>query len=237
MKLYELAYACRLYQGQSDGEYRKMRVDLGDNPDLASPEQRQDLLEFLNKWGCRLRRNDFDGLKKRLEEWVKDPEGFVKLPKASEDILRLGPSELDQTGNAFDALLSHFGGDTRVAKTLHALRYRALPAWDARIKEECLRNHAFSRQPTAGEMYAQFVRHVRAEIEDLRRNAEELGYSLAEVPRLIGRVEDSYDISSVKLVDEYYWITITKEHKVPDRNDLKELLRWAGDSAAATGGE
>jgi hypothetical protein len=103
MKLYELAYACRLYQGQFDGGYREMRIALGDDPDLDSVEKRQDLMEFLNKWGCRIRRNDFDDMKSRLEKWVRDPEGFVKLPKANEEILSLGPSTFEQIGRAFDA--------------------------------------------------------------------------------------------------------------------------------------
>jgi hypothetical protein len=54
MKLYQLAYACRLYQGDFDNAYREMRRKLGDNPDLASRDQQNDLLDFLNKWGCRI---------------------------------------------------------------------------------------------------------------------------------------------------------------------------------------
>jgi hypothetical protein len=236
MTLYDLACSCRLYQGQFDRQHRKMRVNLGDNPKRDSPDKRKDLFEFLNKWGCRIPREDFSSLEEHVGEWIKDG-GVNDLPVASKDILSLGPTEIDRIERLFDALLSHLGGDTRVAKTLHALRYRALPAWDARIKRECLNKHPFSGQPTAGEMYAEFVRHVRAEIEDLRRNAEELGYSLTEVPRLIDRVDDSYDISVVKLVDEYYWITITSEYKVPDWNQLKVWLRWESGGAAATTGQ
>jgi hypothetical protein len=48
MKLYELAYACSLY-GQDDASYLEMRATLRKNPDLASPEQQDKLLHFLNK--------------------------------------------------------------------------------------------------------------------------------------------------------------------------------------------
>jgi hypothetical protein len=119
---------------------------------------------------------------------------------------------------------------------LHALRYRALPAWDARIKEECLGRPELSGR-TAGEAYSEFLGHVKAQIEDLQRDVKQLGHSLIEVPRLVDRVEDSYDISLVKLVDEYHWITITNQHKVPDRTQLKEWLRWESGGAAATVGQ
>jgi hypothetical protein len=222
MKLYELAYACRLYQGQFDDAYRKMRVDLGDNPKLDSPEKRKDILDFLDKWGCRIPKENFPGLEERVEKWVKDG-GIDQLPDASKDILSLSPTELEQIAKSFGTLLSHLGGDTRVAKTLHALRYRALPAWDARIKEECVIKRQLSGRTTAGKTYSEFLARVKREIEDLQRDAKQLGYSLIQVPQLVNRVERSYDISLVKLVDEYFWMTITSGHKVPDRNQLKRM--------------
>lgn len=70
MKLYELAYACRLYQGDFDNAYREMRIGLGENPDLASEEHRKNLLDFLNRWGCRIPETQFETLKNHLKEWA-----------------------------------------------------------------------------------------------------------------------------------------------------------------------
>lgn len=67
MKLYELAYACRLYQGEDDSTYRDMRKDLGDDPSMGSPQR---LLQFLNKWRCRISEKRFRDLEKHLEEWA-----------------------------------------------------------------------------------------------------------------------------------------------------------------------
>jgi hypothetical protein len=97
MNLYELAYACRLYQGEFDKDYREMRKDLGDNSDLDSPEQRDSLLQFLNKWGCRIRRENLCDLEKRLEKWVKT-EGVRQLPGASKCILSLDDREIELIG-------------------------------------------------------------------------------------------------------------------------------------------
>jgi len=227
MKLYELAYACRLYQGQDDGPYRKMRSkdDLGDDPDLASPEQQNSLLDFLNKWGCRIPKENFSDLRKHLQDWAEKWIG--ELPSANKCFLPLGDSEREHIGKAFDALFAPHFGDTAAAKTLHALRYRTLPAWDAKIKKKCC---------TKGQTYSDFLHHVAEEISDLEKDVKRLNSSLTDIPRLVQRVEP-YGISLVKLVDEYYWITITKDHKVPDRDQLEEWLRWQNGSATATAGQ
>ena len=59
-----------------------------------------------------------------------------------------------------------------------------------------------------------------------------MNYCLADVPKLINRLDDRYDVSLVKIVDEYYWTTITLGHKVPDLNQLEEWLRWLRDSSS-----
>ena len=58
--------------------------------------------------------------------------------------------------------------------------------------------------------------------------------SLADVPKPVKRLEESYDTSLVKLVDEYYWATVTGGHEVPDRDQLEEWLSRESGSAAAT---
>ncbi len=62
MTLFELAYACRLFG--KDDPYDILRKALGQNPDLASDGHQQSLLEFLNKWGCRIKEDCFPSLKK-----------------------------------------------------------------------------------------------------------------------------------------------------------------------------
>ena len=49
-----------------------------------------------------------------------------------------------------------------------------------------------------------------------------LGHSLSEVSKLVHGSGGSL----VKLVDEYYWVTITDGHALPTRDDLEQWLRW-----------
>ena len=137
MKLYQLAYACRLYQGNFDNAYREMRCKLGDNPDLASRDQQNHLLHFLNKWGCRIPETQFDILKSHLKDWAE--KWVRKLPDAGSTILDLNDDvQRDNIANSFNDLLTCHFQDTCVAKTLHVLRHRTLPIWDAYIKENAV---------------------------------------------------------------------------------------------------
>lgn len=145
MKLYELAYACRLYQGEDDYVYRDMRKDLGDDPNMGSP---QCVLQFLNRWGCRISKQRFGALEGHLERWAD--RWIRRLPHTSKDILSLEPNVIEQVGESFDELLTPHFGNTCAAKTLHALRYRALPVWDAYIRQGWLDKGGLSGR-TAGE--------------------------------------------------------------------------------------
>ena len=121
--------------GKTTTAYCKMRKTLGQKPDLASPEQRNELLKFLNKWGCRIAEDDFDELTKQLQQWWA--EDGCKLP--DKNIRDLDDSEREQIERAYQGLLKHGAGrrfqDTAAAKTLHALRPDTLPMWDAQIKQ------------------------------------------------------------------------------------------------------
>jgi hypothetical protein len=218
MKLYELAYACSLY-GQDDAAYWGMRKTLGKNPDLASSEQQDKLLQFLNTWGCRIAKNDFPKLKERLQQWWA--ENQCKLP--GKNIRDLDDSEREQIESAYQGLLKSGAGlrfqDTAAAKTLHVLRPDTLPMWDAKIKEWF----------TDGKTYSDFVRHVAVgELSELEEDVKRLGYSLNEVPQLVH--SGAVNVSLVKLVDEYYWVTKTLGYTVPTREQVDKWLSWMPDN-------
>jgi hypothetical protein len=75
---------------------------------------------------------------------------------------------------------------------------------------------------------------VAEEILELKQDVERLKCSLTDVPELVKHHKESYDISLVKLVDEYYWMTIIKGYKTPGRDQLEQWLGWESGSAAAT---
>jgi hypothetical protein len=220
MKLYELAYACRLYQSQYDPAYREMRNALGEHPTLDSEAQRGALLRFLNEWGCRI--PESPTLKDRIREWAA--VWVPQLPGAARDIGSLNDAELTLIGNAYDQLLKLGAGlhfqDTAAAKTLHALRIRLLPMWDAAIMNRFRQRGSSNR--TGGQTYADFIRDVAEQISELEADAARLGYSLAEVADLVQGCNGPL----VKLVDEYNWVTITGKHAIPTSEDLERWLSW-----------
>lgn len=220
MRLYQLHYACRLYQGEFDRAYNKMCETLGPNPDLASEAQRDGLVQFLNDWGCRIPKNNFPAIKEHIQQWAS--QWITQLPDASRDVRSLSGHEHTQIGEAFQVLLDLNVAlkfeSTATAKTLHALRRHTLPAWDSAIKDWFVEKLGLSRQ-RSGERYAAFVRHVAEEISELEADAKRHDYPLSNLIH-------GPDGSLMKLVDEYYWVTLTLGHNVPTRNEFGQWLGW-----------
>jgi hypothetical protein len=207
MKLYDLAYACRLYQGEFDYAYKRMCNGLGQNPALSSPDEQTCLLQFL----------------KRLRTWAS--QWISQLPDVNRDIRGLNENERLTVGHAYEELLKMGTGlrfqDTAAAKTLHALRRNTLPMWDAAIKDRFISVHGLS-SGAGGQVYLEFIGYMGDEISDLEKDVTRLGYSLNSVCALV-RGDGA---SLVKLVDEYHWITITECHQPPSPDDLEQWLGW-----------
>lgn len=228
MKLYELAYTCRLYREIAssdsgfDTAYAKMREKLGPNPDLSSQEQRDALMTFLNEWLCRIPEANFPSLKAGLQTWAA--RWITRLPAAGRDIRSLATQERRQIGDAYAALLAlgqglHFQ-NTAAAKTLHALRPDALPIWDNKIKNQFGREQPANAEP--GWLYSAFLGEVADEISELEHDVKRLNRSPGDVLHLVSRECGSL----VKLVDEYNYITITLGHAIPASDELEKWLSW-----------
>ncbi len=225
MRLFELAYACRLYQGAGfDDAYCTMRKALGQNPDLASPEQRDALMRFLNDWRCRIPEKNFPRLKESVQSWAS--VWIRKLPTVERDIRSLTPAERAQIGDSYEELLKLGAGlhfqDTATAKTLHALRPHTLPIWESEIKAKLSPEHSPAKR-ASGQIYSEFLCKVAREISGLEQDVGRLNHSLRDVPQLVQRQCSSV----VKLVDEYYWSTITQGHEIPTRDELQKWLAWS----------
>jgi hypothetical protein len=225
MKLYELAYGCRLYRefAQFDLAYQEMRAALGHNPNLASQAEQDALMRFLNDLRCRIPERNFPTLKERLQQWAR--VWMSQLPEMNRDIRSLSEGERTGVGGSYEELLRLGAGlhfqDTAAAKTLHALRTRVLPMWDNEIKDWFAASARFSDQPP-GHVYSNFLLHVGNQISDLEQDVQRLERQLIDVPQLVQRP----GACLVKLVDEYYWITITSSHLVPTQDELERWLRW-----------
>ncbi len=98
-----------------------------------------------------------------------------------------------------DSLVSVSFGPTGAAKILYALCPDCCPPWDAPI-----RTHFGWDGARAS--YCSFLKTVKSEILDVIGDANRAGIEAKDIPRKVGRTDSSLP----KLVDEYYWITITK---------------------------
>jgi hypothetical protein len=65
---------------------------------------------------------------------------------------------------------------------------------------------------------------VKKEISCLVEEAASFGVKPVDIPMSIGRPEASLP----KLVDEYFWVTITSQCAPPSGEEIKEWARWAG---------
>jgi hypothetical protein len=226
LKLYQLAYASRLYGWveKFDVAYLEMRSALGNAADLSSQSQRDALFRFLNKWKCRIPERNFPTLKDALQNWATAWTG--RLPEVTRDLCSLTRDECAQIGEAYASLIK-LGAElnfqhTAIAKTLHALRPRSLPIWDEAIRTKFTLSRSLpKKQPRL--IYSEFLHHVADEISGLERDVQRLRNTRlvpesADVRDLVNRPRDA---TLVKLVDEYYWITVTLGHSIPP------LQRWA----------
>jgi hypothetical protein len=105
-------------------------------------------------------------------------------------------------------------GPTGAAKILWALRPEALPPWDEPIRAQL----GFDG---SGESYAAFLTLAQQTIRAVIEDAARLGVSEAEIPAQIGRPHATLP----KLVDEYFWATITEGVTIPSPADLEQWCR------------
>jgi len=68
--------------------------------------------------------------------------------------------------------------------------------------------------------YLSYMQRVRRELEELRDSCQKAGFELSGVPRLLGRPHSTL----AKVVDEYFWVTISQTCPPPAE---KVISRWA----------
>lgn len=161
-----------------------------------------------------------------IAEWT-DKHG-TNLPSPGADVWALSDHDIESVEAAYCELHDHHGsrrnrtkpcdvrfGPTGTAKILFALRPHCFPPWDKAIAD-------WLRKAKGIDSYSQFVVHVRDTLDSLANLCRVKGFALKELPSRIGRP----DSTLVKLIDEYYWVTITRKWKSPDRKTLSLWLDW-----------
>lgn len=229
--LSDLAFGCYLYAGMTkyDASYLRFMKATGGAPDLNQAAHRSALLTWLNKWGCRQFKTEYHDLASyAILEWSRQHESSL-FPRERE-LLHLSEMELAAAGVAFESLSKRIAshktrngatypvsvGPTGAAKVLFAVRPHALPPWDGAIR----RGLGYDGSRAS---YLRFLNHIKSLLEEAARLCEKKGFRLADLPSRLGRPQSTLP----KLIDEYYWVTITKGCKPPHPHTLQRWADWS----------
>lgn len=229
MRLGELAFACYVYARMTDYDrsYNRFRLETHPQLDLTNYEHRMALIKWLNGWGCRqFARDHHDLASEEIHDWYQQfGDGLISPDKS---LLDLSSSDWALVEDAYAQLVVRTAsmrqrprgghskvvvGPTGAAKTLFALRPNALVPWD-----EPIRKHY--HLDGSAHAYMKYLRIVRDNLRDLDESCKELGHRLSDLPHILNRQTSSLP----KLIDEYYWVTVSKKCLAPASVDL---LKWA----------
>lgn len=231
MKLPELSFACYVYAGMSDydSSYNRLRSETSPQIDLSIREHRIALLGWLNDWRCRQFSKVHHALAaNEIGLWYNDfSPHFFPSPKM---LPSLTIDELNFVQQAFGNLMHRTAsmrktrnnqisrieiGPTGAAKILFALRPDTLVPWDILIRS----NHDLDGSARS---YRSFLIIVRDHLNELNVECEKFGINLEDLPGILGRPESSL----VKLVDEFFWVTITRKCTPPSGSILRQWNEW-----------
>jgi len=236
MRFFELAYACRIYGEFTDFDATYSHFLSKTKPalDILNPEHRERLLAWLNSWGCRQFALKFhDQASKHLGNWGQ--ENLTRFPPTESTLLTLTDADFvnagilyaglrdlqasvrQRSGNSYPVTF----GPTGAAKTLFALRNQVFPPWDTPIRVHL-------GYDGSQECYIEYLQWVRRELQEVIADAEAHSIARADILSTLGRPFSGLP----KLVDEYNWVTITKDCKPPNLEDLNNWQRWSRPSVA-----
>jgi hypothetical protein len=230
MKLSELAFACYIYSRMTDYDrsYSELLKATNSQIDIRIDGHRFALLRWLNSWGCRqfaIRYHDLasEGIRMWYEEF-----GDVIFSR-DKTLLELSDSDISLIGTAYENLSQKTAsrreirkgvesnvmvGSTGASKILFALRPSALAPLDDPVRKKL-------KLDSSANPYINYLGVIKSILEELGEACERNGYSLSDLPNLVGRPNSSL----VKLVDECFWVTISRKCPPPTSDDF---VRWIG---------
>lgn len=231
MKLFQLAYACRIYGGLTlfDAGYHAFLDSTSGKLNFKDPIHMKALLVWLNSWGCRQFAIEYHDLAaESIVGWAREWES--SLPGGSRTLDRLSDKAIQEVGDAYADLSKRLAskrtrdgnlydvqiGPTGAAKILFAARSRLFPPWDDPIRLK------FGFDDTR-DSYCKYLARVREQIKQLCKEAGELGIPAESIPLEIGRPRSTLP----KLIDEYTCVTVTKGFVPPDHDDIAKWYAWS----------
>lgn len=228
IRLYELAIASMIFSSITgyNSAYNVLLKKTGGEPDLSNDEHRLEILKWLNKWGCRQFKKDYHiHASNQLYEWHKENQDL--LPDKDINIWEL--VDFDSIGKLFTSLSGRVAsykkrneteiatsfGPTGTSKILFAIRSKSLIPCDIPMREK------FQLSSDSGG-YITYLKKVISSCRELEEQCKKNGFSLEDFPKIIKRPNTTIP----KLIDEYHWITLTKNFKIPNSKIILEWLNF-----------
>lgn len=219
-----LAYACHWY-GQitsGDNSYRRLLAHTGGYVDLVNSVHRGAVLAWLNRSGCRqFKKADHPLASSELQAWWTECQHL--LPEVCKPLVDCTAVEVAKIGEAYAVLKQKQActrvvggtrrlvtfGHTGASKALFTTRPQAAMPWDNPERKAL-------HFDESGARYAAYLRHAQDILISLSPDCRRYGILLADLPELLGR----HEATLAKLVDEYYWATVTRKVAIPDERTL-----------------
>ncbi|MCK4221748.1 MAG: hypothetical protein KAX25_02675 [Dehalococcoidia bacterium] len=196
--------------------------------DLTIEEHRTSLLHWLNAWGCRhLSIKQHDVASDSIRDWYKDE--YWRLTSLTRPLWQLEDHDLAQAAAAYGSLKDRDGaqlkrrgdehtvhiGATAASKILFALRPESLVPWDDAMRKE----FGCDGSPASYEKFLGIVRDLTHEIAAL---CKKNGFAIESLPQELGRS----GCTVVALLNEYIWVTVSAECKLPPQETLARWAAW-----------
>ena len=231
MKLAEIAFACHIYgpMTEYDRSYQQFLNITKPQLDLSQEQHCLALLKWLNDWGCRQFAIEYHKMAaEQLRTWFQDK--VYRLVPCDLNLLDFTDDDFNSVTFAYAELVSMKAcqritrngslstiefGPTGTAKILFALRPNSLIPWDIPMRSKF-------KYDGSAEDYMDYLKFVRENLEELNNACIARGYSLTELPHLLGRPKSSL----TKLIDEYFWVTVSRNCPAPSRQELNQWALW-----------
>lgn len=222
MTINELKIACYLYERFTDYDKGYRLIKSIDILDLSVRDHSMKLLEWLRSWGCRQFKVDNTEMSiKALNEWylfyskyLPDPDVLLHdseekyLNKTEEIFNRLRDTKISERYNSASEVNV---GPVGAAKILFALRPNFYSPWDRPICQS-------KGYQLDGADYIKYLKDIQKILYELKNECIENGLTINDLIKITNR-----PISSItKLIDEYNWVTITKQC---NPHDIIELIK------------
>jgi len=226
-KLSDIAFACYVYKiiNDYDKAYINFLNEVQGSLDLSNNKHRKALLEWLNNWGCRQFAIKYHNeASKSIENWYNIYS--KKLRDYDIDIIHFDEKKAEFIGRAFEDLSKCFAsyrikksgekkkvtiGPTGATKILFAIKPNELMPWDGAIRS--------GKYNGTKESYIDFLNYVKMLCRSIEEKCKKHGYKLSDLPGIIDREKSTIP----KIIDEYLWITKTRDF-IPPTNAILE--KW-----------